>query len=135
MSAHTLNLRIYYEDTDAGGVVYHANYLRYGERARTELLRDCGFTNRGLREDIGIIFVVRHIEADYYKPAFLEDDLQVRSVIDEIKNTSCVMHHSVYRGDDLIFDMRVTLVCVAADNFKPVRMPDAVKTGFDKFTV
>src|SRR5471032_1766224 len=92
-----LSLRVYYEDTDAGGVVYHANYLKFCERGRTELLRALGFSNKSLSEQRGLLFVVRKLEADYLLPAFLEDELEVRTVIAEIKNASFSMRQEVFR--------------------------------------
>ncbi len=130
---HSKNIRIYYEDTDAGGVVYHANYLNFAERARTEFLRDIGFENSDLHENEGVIFVVRHIEIDYLKTAHLDDLLQVRTTITKLKNSSFIMHQPIFKNDILIADMRVVLVCVDVDGYKPARLPNNVKEAFKSF--
>lgn len=134
---HKLPIRVYYEDTDAGGIVYHANYLKFGERGRTEFLRHTGFGNRQLEVDLGIIFVVRHIEIDYFTPSFLDDSLILETTIKAMKNSSFVMHQKLLRprdGDaDVISDMRVALVCVDTKDYKPVRLPEAVKGAFLKY--
>lgn len=132
---HVLPVRVYYEDTDAGGVVYHANFLKFAERGRTELLRSLGFTNTSLVEKEGFLFVVRHIEADYRKPGRLEEDLEVVSVVEEIKNASFVMRQTVSRGSDILCVMKVALVCVEMNktDIKPVRIPDHLKSGFETY--
>lgn len=135
---HTIDIRVYYEDTDAGGIVYHANYLKFGERGRTEFLRHTGFQNQVLHAERGIIFVVRHIEIDYLKPAFLDDALTLESTIKSMKNSSFTMHQRTIRpvqgGEaQVIADMRVALVCVDVQDYKPVRLPDDVKGAFQKY--
>lgn len=132
-SAHHFPIRIYYEDTDAGGIVYNANYLKFGERARTEMLREMGFENSALKNSKGILIVVRHIEADFFKPARLDDVLEVKTEVKSVKNTSLVMKQSIFCQKDLLFSMDVTLVCVDAEGFKPVRFPGDLKQGFEKF--
>ncbi len=122
-------LRVYYEDTDAGGIVYHASHIRFAERGRTEFLRNAGFLNSDLMSSLGVLFVVRRIEAEYLKPARLDDLLTVRTALQTIKNTSFVMNQKIMRGDDLLFDMNVTLVCINPEG-KPVAMPPAVKAAF-----
>lgn len=138
---HSINIRIYYEDTDAGGIVYNANYLKFAERGRTEFLRFTGFESRRIQQEKGMIFVVRHVEIDYLAPAFLDDWLRMETSIAEMKNSSFVMHQRVVRPDienpdlqpAIICDMRVTLVCVDTQTIKPVRMPEDVKSSFQKF--
>lgn len=132
---HLIPIRVYYEDTDSGGVVYHANYLKFAERARTELLRSLGFENKSLQEQEGIIFVVRHIEADYLKPAFLDCSLQVRSEVLDIKNASIVLQQNVFREEDLVCAMKVVLVCVDKKELKTTRLPDDIKSGFEKYKI
>jgi len=128
---HTIDIRIYYEDTDAGGVVYHANHLKFAERGRTECLRDLGHQNSDLENEFGILFVVKHIDIEYHKPAFLDDALTLTTTIESMKNTSFIMHQAVYRGDELIVDMHVALVCVDTNTIKPVRLPDTVRKEFE----
>ncbi|HBR69634.1 MAG TPA: tol-pal system-associated acyl-CoA thioesterase [Rhodospirillaceae bacterium] len=128
---HTIAIRVYYEDTDAGGVVYYANYLKFAERARTEFLREAGFENKSLRDDKGILLVVRHMEADYLKPARLDDLLRVETSVESMKNTYMVMKQSIFRENDLLFSMDVKLACIAAEGFKPVVFPVELKKGFE----
>lgn len=133
MTHHTFNFRIYYEDTDAGGVVYYPNYFKFAERARTELLREAGFTNSTLREEAGIIYVVRHLEASYHKPAHLEDELEMRTVMTDLGRSSFIMKQSLYKSRILIFETRVTLVCVGVDTLKPVKLPPDVRAAFEPY--
>ncbi|MCB1592717.1 MAG: tol-pal system-associated acyl-CoA thioesterase [Alphaproteobacteria bacterium] len=136
---HILPVRIYYEDTDAGGVVYHANFLKFAERGRTEFLRTVGYQNRALEKSKGLIFVVRRITVDYLKPAFLDDALIMQSSIEEMKNSSFTMRQTVYKpymdsNDEeemeLICEMHVVLVCVNADTIQPLRIPEDIKQAF-----
>lgn len=129
---HSLDARVYYEDTDAGGVVYHANYLRFCERGRTELLRSVGFENKALYDDFGLWFVARHIEADYYHTSHLDDWLQIVTTVAKMKNTSFVMRQKIQRDGEDVFEMLITLVCLNA-NKKPVRIPDAIRQTFADF--
>ena len=130
---HIKNIRIYYEDTDAGGIVYHANYLNFAERARTEFLRDIGFENSILHREEGLIFVVRKIDIEYLKTAKLDDYLQVKTTISELKNSSFIMHQRTFRDNELIADMHVVLVCIDADKHRPVRLPENIKDAFKSF--
>lgn len=136
---HRIPIRVYYEDTDAGGVVYHANYLKFAERGRTEFLRAAGFGNRTLEKSKGLIFVVRQMKVDYLKPGFLDDSLVMQSMIEEMKNTSFTMHQAVFRektaengaGEaELICDMHVVLVCVDTEKLQPARLPEDIKQAF-----
>ncbi len=128
--AHTMDIRIYYEDTDAGGIVYYANYLRFCERGRTELLRAAGFENKPLMDREGFIFVVRHLEADYLASAYLDDMLRIETSVETVKNASFLMKQTIFRPttdkDVKLFEMNVTLVCVGT-NGKPVRLPEEVR--------
>lgn len=130
---HSIDIRIYYEDTDAGGVVYHSNYLNFAERGRTEFLRSLGHQNSELEKEQGILFVVRHTEIDYHKPAFLDDALCLETAIESLKNTSFIMHQAVKRGEELIADMKVAIVCVDTNTLKPVGLPDSIKDEFKQF--
>jgi acyl-CoA thioester hydrolase len=130
---HKLPIRIYYEDTDAGGVVYHSNFINFAERGRTELLRFMGFENKSLHESQGILFVVRHINADYLKPAVLDDLLELQSIVTQVKNTSLVMKQSIYRNTDMVFSADVTVVCIDEGSRRPVRIPENLRTGFQKY--
>ena len=127
---HSIDLRVYYEDTDAGGVVYHANHLKFCERGRTEYLRNLGFLNSGLMSGEGVLFVVRRVEADYLKPARLDDLLTVTTTLQSLKNTSFFMKQDIMRGAEHLFSMIVLVVCVNTDG-KPVGLPAAIKTAFE----
>lgn len=109
---HVFPLRVYYEDTDSGGVVYYANYLRYAERARTEMLRMIGFPHDRMMVRDGLAFAVRRCEVDYLKPAHLDDALKVHTGAVEIKAASLWADQTVRRdGEDLV-RMRVRLACL-----------------------
>lgn len=133
---HSTNIRVYYEDTDAGGVVYHGSYLNFAERGRTEFLRHLGYQNSDIEKNYGMIFIVRKIDIDYLKPAVLDDLLRLDTSVAMIKNTSFVMDHSFFchrRQDLLVCTMKVSLVCVNTENFKPVRMPEDFRNDFSKY--
>jgi acyl-CoA thioester hydrolase len=131
--SHKIDVRIYYEDTDSGGVVYHASYLKFGERGRTELLRFLGFENKSLQDHEGILFVVRHISADYIKTAHLDDLLSLETSIVQLKNASLVMKQSAFRGKEMVFSMDVTLVCVDYKTYRPTNLPAIVRQKFEIF--
>jgi acyl-CoA thioester hydrolase len=131
MSAHTMPVRIYYEDTDAGGVVYHANYLKFGERARSEFLRHIHHQCSTLAKDLDVLFVVKHIDVEYIRPAFLDDLLEVKTTITELKNSSFRMRHVITKAGEFVCDLYVTLVCVEADTIKPVRVPEILRRAFE----
>lgn len=120
----SLPVRVYYEDTDAGGVVYYANYLRYLERARTEWLRQLGAAREALRAHCGWVFVVSHVEATYLRPARLDDLLTVHASILEARGASLLFDQRVTHqdGHDLL-RARVRVACVDAQDFKPRRLP------------
>lgn len=125
-----MEVRIYYEDTDAGGVVYHANYLRYMERGRTEFLREKGLSVRAMH-DLGIIFPVVAIEANYRAPARLDDLLEVVTSIAAVRNSSFVASQQVIRKDDgkLLVEARVTLACVG-EGMRARRLPPELRELF-----
>ncbi|MDB5491132.1 MAG: ybgC [Micavibrio sp.] len=133
MPAHQITPRVYYEDTDAGGIVYHANYLKFAERGRTELLRAAGYDHLTLLEKEGLLFIVRKMEIDYQAPARLDDILTVKTSIKELKNASFIMNQSIFCHEVLVCSMVVTLVCVTKD-IKPIRMPDSMRASFNDFT-
>lgn len=110
VSEFSLPVRVYYEDTDAAGVVYYANYLRFIERARTDWLRTLGVDQGRLIEAHGIAFAVRSLEAEYLKPARLDDELVVRSTFEEVGRAQVVFRQNVLRGEELLFSARVRVV-------------------------
>jgi acyl-CoA thioester hydrolase len=116
-------VRVYYEDTDAAGVVYYANYLRYLERARTEWLASIGHPLAELERVHGIVFVVRRVEVDYRAPARLADRLDVGMAVESVGRARLVARQDVRRGADLLVDARVDLACVDAAQWKPRRIP------------
>lgn len=118
-------IRVYYEDTDSGGVVYYANYLKYMERARTEYLRHLGFEQDVLIKTHNVIFAVRHVQLDYHKPARFNELLEVRSSVTECKKASLLFEQQVYRVDDvaLLCAGQVKIACLQADSFKPSAIP------------
>ncbi|TWI58604.1 4-hydroxybenzoyl-CoA thioesterase [Pseudomonas duriflava] len=127
----SLRCRVYYEDTDAGGVVFYVNYLKFMERARTERLRTLGFVQSRLAEE-NILFVVHSSEARYYAPARLDDELEVTAQVVELKRASLRFCQQVRRRQDdaLLCEGYVTVACVRADNFRPRAIPEAMRTAF-----
>ena len=123
---HTCEYRVYYEDTDAGGIMYHGRYINWCERARAEFLRDIGLQSSTIFEVTGVIFVVRHMEADYFKPARLDQLLRVESSLKELKNSSFILNQSIFCQDSVLFSMTVTIVCIDG-NGRAVRIPDMVR--------
>ena len=124
---HTV--KVYYEDTDAGGVVYYANYLKYLERARTEALASIGLSNLQIKQKFGALIIVKSCNIEYKKSAHLEDELKIRSFIKSITKTSFVMNQFITRNQEAIVDAQVHLVFIN-ENSKPVKVPDLI---FDNF--
>ena len=122
--------RIYYEDTDAGGVVYYANYLKFLERARSEAIYSLGLSNRELLEKEGIIIIVKSCNIEYKKPAKFEDEIQIISTIKEVKNSSFKMQQLVHKETTVISEAVVLLVTVNKEG-KPVRIPNLLKKLID----
>ena len=125
-----LPLRVYYEDTDAGGVVYYANYFKFCERARTEWLRAIGFDNSTLLAERGLAFVVRAVKADYFAPAALDDALEVVSTLDRLRGASLTFGQRVMRGEELLFDAQIVIACVDLAARRPSAIPADVKQQF-----
>ncbi len=123
--SHTFAIRVYYEDTDMGGVVYHANYLRYIERARSDWVRGLGNDQNAMRGD-GIVWVVRRIEADYLAAARFDDELQVETAVSGISGVRVVLDQVVRRGDTILFRAHVTLACMNEQG-RPVRLPAEIR--------
>jgi acyl-CoA thioester hydrolase len=107
-----LALRIYYEDTDAGGVVYYANYLRFIEHARAEIGRTIGLDQSALARDQGIAFAVRSLEAEYLRPGYLDDALTIISAVESVRSAQVLFNQRIVRGDELLFTAKVRCVCV-----------------------
>jgi acyl-CoA thioester hydrolase len=122
---HRFPVRVYYEDTDMGGVVYHANYLRFIERARSEWVRQLGNDQNAMR-DAGIVWVVRRIEADYLAAAKFEDELLIETKMVKLTNARLVMDQVVKRADRVVFHAVVTAVCMNTQG-RPVRLPAEIR--------
>jgi len=116
-------VRVYWEDTDAGGVVYYANYLKFMERARSEWLRAHGFEQDAVRDEAGVVFVVRRVEVDYLSPARFNDQIDVSVDLHELGRASLSVEQALTKGPTRLVSARVTLACVDAARFKPVKIP------------
>ncbi|MEO0819592.1 MAG: tol-pal system-associated acyl-CoA thioesterase [Pseudomonadota bacterium] len=121
-AVHRHPVRVYYEDTDLAGIVYHANYLRFIERGRTEALRAAGLDQGRLKAEAGLVFVVHRIEADFLVPARFDDALVVETCVTEKKRASLTMMQTVMREASALFRARVRLACMDAEG-RPVRLP------------
>jgi len=124
-------VRVYYEDTDAAGVVYYANYLRFLERARTEWLASLGLTLTALRRDYGALFVVHRLEIEYRLPARLYDALEVTFALADLGRSRLAAVQNVLRGGEHLAGARVTLACLDAQSWKPSRIPASVAAKID----
>ena len=125
-------IKIYYEDTDSGGVVYYANYLKFLERARTEALFSIGFSNKKIKEQYSSLIIVKSCNIEYKKPAHLEDELTIRSFVKSITKTSFFMNQIITRGDDEIVDSKIHLVFINKEG-KPVKIPEEVYSKFKPY--
>ena len=123
------SVKVYYEDTDAGGVVYYANYLKYLERARTEALATIGLSNLQIKEKFGALIIVKSCNIEYKKSAHLEDQLVIRSFVKSVTKTSFFMNQFITKGESLIAEAQVHLVFIN-EKGKPVKVPDVI---FDNF--
>lgn len=119
-------VRVYWEDTDAGGVVYYANYLKFMERARSEWLRALGFEQDVLRHEAGVVFVVRRVEIDYLSPARFNEQLEVSVRLHEMGRASLSVRQELMRGSTRLAEAVVTLACVDVVRFKPVKIPESL---------
>ena len=126
------NVKVYYEDTDAGGIVYYANYLKFLERARTEALVTLGFNNKKIKNDFGAQIIVKSCNIEYKISAYLEDELNIRSFVKSITKTSFSMMQIISREQDIIAEAKVHLVFV--NNLgKPVKIPDIIYENFKPY--
>lgn len=131
----SLPIRVYWEDTDAGGVVYHANYVCFLERARTEWLRTLGVSQQEWREREDMVFVVRGMQLDFHAPARLDDVLDVESRLAQLGRASLVFAQRIVRASDgqMLLEARVRVACLAASRFRPRRLPDTLRARFMNF--
>lgn len=128
---HVYRLRVFWEDTDAGGIVYYANYLKFAERARTELLRALGVSQRKLAESGGPVFAVRRVQADFLEPARLDDELAVETEVTGVRGASADMSQIIRRGDADLARMTVRIACVGPRG-RPTRFPPAISAAFSE---
>ncbi len=125
-SVFSIPVRVYYEDTDAGGVVYYANYLKFMERARTEWLRSLGFGQEELARDPGVVFAVRSATLEFLKPARLDDVLAVSAGVTKAARVSLTIAQQVRRGTEILCEGETRIVCLDARRFAPVAIPDRI---------
>ena len=132
MKTHQMKIRIYYQDTDAGGIVYHSNYLNFAERARSEMMYEMGNSNKILLER-GIAFVIRHADLEYLSPARLEDELTLITQVDEIKNASMNVTQTFYRNEQKLVIVRLQVAFIDPKTIRPVRLPSDLKALFEEY--
>lgn len=139
MSEHStkefiLPLRVYIEDTDAGGIVYYVNYLKFIERSRTELLRSLGYGKAAVLDD-GSLLVVRSAEVDYLMPAKLDDEIVATAVLQKVANTYVIFHQEVRRGDDVLCRATVKVACVGQKNglMRPSALPEGIRASLREY--
>ena len=125
-------LKVYYEDTDSGGVVYYANYLKFLERARTEALFSIGFSNNKIQEQFNSLIIVKSCNIEYKKSAHLEDELTIRSFVKSITKTSFVMNQIISKENDVIVEAQIHLVFINKEG-KPVKIPEDIYSKFKPF--
>lgn len=133
--SHTMfqqGLRVYWEDTDAGGIVFYANYLKFFERARTEWLRSLGFEQQKLRETEGLMFVVSETSVRYLAPARLDDWIAVSVELRESGRASMTLFQQARRGDDLLAEGEIRIGCIDAATFRPARIPSSLLQALPK---
>jgi acyl-CoA thioester hydrolase len=126
------NIKVYYEDTDAGGVVYYANYLKFLERARTEALSSIGLSNLKIKDKFGALIIVKSCNIEYKKSSQLEDELSIRSFVKSVSKTSFFMNQFITRGEEKIVEAQVHLVFVN-DKGKPIKVPEAIFENFKPY--
>ena len=125
-------LKVYYEDTDSGGVVYYANYLKFLERARTEALFSIGYSNNKIQQDFNSLIIVKTCNIEYKKPAYLEDELTIRSFVKSITKTSFFMNQIITRNNEVIVEAQIHLVFVNKDG-KPKKIPEQIYSKFKPY--
>ena len=126
------NVKVYYEDTDSGGVVYYANYLKYLERARTEALFSIGFSNKKVQDQFGSLIIVKSCNIEYKKSAHLEDELTIRSFVKSITKTSFFMNQVISKENEIIVEAQIHLVFVNKDG-KPIKIPENIYSKFKPY--
>ena len=125
---HTMSLRVYYEDTDAAGIVYYANYLKFAERGRTEMMRALGFEHSGILRETGIAFIVRRLSADYRAAARLDDMLDVETTVQAIGAATLSLDQQIRRDGETIVALDVLVACIGRDG-RPRRVPPGLRAA------
>jgi acyl-CoA thioester hydrolase len=128
---HRQHIRVYFEDTDAAGIVYYANYLKFAERARTDMLRDLGTSHADMMKQDGLVLVVRRCRIEYLKPARLDDLLTVETRLAKLGGASVDLVQRVLRGSELLVELEVLVVCIDR-NGRPRRIPDSVRRALPR---
>ena len=132
---HEVAVRVYYEDTDAGGIVYHGNYLRFAERGRTELLRSLGYDHRVLADGLGLVFAVTRCVVDFVAPARLDDLLHVRTHALRVGGVRLELEQTVHRAGQVLARLEITLALLDRAGLRPKRLPHALRAGFAAATI
>lgn len=130
MNTFVWPVRVYYEDTDLGGIVYHANYLKFMERGRTEWLRALGFDQSRLKHELNMIFVVRSLQVDYEKPALFDDKLEIATRVAAHRRASLVFHQTIQRIEPepvVLIEAQVKVACLDSETLRPRAIPDQIK--------
>lgn len=132
MKTYSFPIRVYYEDTDAAGIVYYANYLKFAERARTEILRECGVVQTELMKSHKIGFVVRKVTAEYFKPASLDDLLTIETVVSDITKATLTMKQTIKKASETLVELEVRIAVVNQENGRVARMPEHIFNALTK---
>ena len=124
---HHWPIRIYYEDTDSGGVVYHSNYLKFLERARTEWLRDFEIDQKALKDNLNLMFVVHEIDIKFTRPAVFNDEIEVQTKLEKLGSVKIELEQKIYRSTEILIESRVVVASVNSISMKPMRIPNEIK--------
>jgi acyl-CoA thioester hydrolase len=127
-AAHLYRVRVYFEDTDAGGMVYYANYLKFAERARTEMLRVAGISHAEMMADDRLMLVVRRVSAEYRRSARLDDELEIETRLAELGGATLTLDQTVRRGREVLVELVVTIACITREG-RPTRLPDRMRAA------
>ena len=125
---HSMRLRVYYEDTDAAGIVYYANYLKFAERGRTEMMRALGFAHSAIETATGVVFTVRRLSADYRSPARLDDWLSVDTTIREVGGATLLLDQQIRRDSETLVALELVVACIGKDG-RPRRVPPGLRAA------
>ena len=127
-AVHSMELRVYYEDTDAAGIVYYANYLKFAERGRTEMMRELGFAHSEIAKEIGTLFTVRRCSIDYRAPARLDDALSVQTRVVEIGGATLLLDQQIRRDEEILVQIDMLVACIGRDG-RPRRVPTGLRAA------